>query len=128
MNGDVKGNTIIGCLGTLLLGFVLAVCLGGRYGCAHVQQSEGFRDGTVRKVSETGVIFKTTEVEMVGATTDVNVMTAGTFGYSVTDPAVVQKLQSLPPGKKVRLHYRKMLTTWPTRGETAFFITRVEEL
>jgi len=114
-----------------------AVCLpllfGGCYAVSNVKTSDGYRDSTVRKLSETGVIWKTHEVETLGdgvrlKTDGSSQVSPETFTYTVRDPAVLEQLRALPPGRRVRVHYEKYLIPWPSRGETSYFITRIEHL
>lgn len=130
MSTDAK----VGCVGVILLALMFPVCYGGCYGCSRIQTSDGYRDSTVRKLSETGVLWKTWEVETLGdgvrTTTGDNGTTLSpeTFRYSVSDPAVLAKLRDLPPGKRIRIHYRKMWATWQPSGETPYFITKIDDL
>ena len=126
MHDDVK----LGCVGVIICAFLMPFIFGGCYGCSKVQTSDGFRDSTVRKISESGVVFRTWEVEGLGDGLRMsdNRMSPETFQYSVSDPAVVKQLQSLPPGKRVRIHYRKMLAAWVPSGESQYFIAGIDEL
>lgn len=114
---------------------VLALPFGGCYAASGLVTGEGYRDSTVRKLSHTGVFFKTWEAESLGdgfrARSDsggATVVGPETFAYTVRDPAVIEQLQSLAPGQRVRIYYRSYLSTWRPRGETAYEITRVELL
>jgi hypothetical protein len=124
----------IGCGAVLGVALLLPTCFAGCYGCSKVEVSDGYRDSTVRKVSQTGVFWKTWEVEALGdgmraVNTDKGAtLTPETFRYTVSDPDVLAHIQNLPPGKKVRVHYRKYLGAWAPNGETQFFITRVEDI
>jgi hypothetical protein len=127
---ETKELGLIGCALALFTAFLFSVCFGGCYGCSRVQVADGYRDSTVRKLSETGVLWKTWEVESIGdgiRSTD-GKLAPETFRYSVTDPAVIEQLKTLPPGKRVRLHYRKQAATWSPTGEARYFITRIEDL
>lgn len=130
INDEFKGPCCVFALLLLVMPFVL----GGCYGCSKVQVADGYRDSTVRKLSETGLIWKTWEVETLGdgmrATTQDNKTTLSpeTFQYTVTDPKVVEQLRDLAPGKRVRVHYRKNLTVWSPNGESRYFITGIEDL
>ena len=131
----VDGEAVAGCCLIGALAMLFPLCFGGCYGCSKVQVSDGYRDSTVRKVSHTGVFWKTWEVEALGdgmrAATDKNgavTMSPETFQYTVSDPAVLDKLRDLPPTKRVRVHYRKMLAAWEPNGESRYFITNVEDL
>lgn len=126
----MKSEERAGCIGAVLFALLLPACFGGCYGCSKVQVADGFRDSTVRKVSESGVIWKTWEVEGLG---DGFRLTDGkaspeTFTYTVSDPAVLAKLRDLPPNKRVRVHYRKFLAAWQPNGETRYFVTGVENI
>lgn len=125
----------IGC-GCFIV-FVLAMpfFMAGCFVLKDVQTSDGYRDGTIRKLSKSGIVWKTWEVEMLG---DGFRMTSGgkgtpsvaapeTFNYTVRDPEIVKALQDVRAGCKVRLHYRKHLTRWLPQGETSFVVTSVEK-
>lgn len=125
-------TSAIGCIVTLAAVGLLCLCFGGCYGCSRVQVADGYRDSTVRKLSYTGVLWKTWEVESLGDglwhTADGKSMSPETFTYTVRDPAVLERLQTLPPGKRVRLHYQKFFAAWPPNGESRYFITAIEDL
>lgn len=123
---------VFGCILSIVLLF--SGCVGGCYVLSNVNMSEGYRDGTVRKLSCTGLVWKTWEIEMLGdgmrvvGGENTGRVYLETFQYTVTDPAVVSELEKIPPGQKVRLHYRKQGAAWVSRGETPYFVTRVELL
>ncbi len=133
MSSDSPPNWFMGCFITILTALCFGACFGGCYGCSRIEVADGFRDSTVRKVSETGVLWKTWEVETLGdgfrGTSGENGTTISpeTFRYSVSDSELVKRLQLLPPGKRVRIHYRKFLVEWAPRGESRYFITSVED-
>lgn len=110
-----------------LIGRVVAFCLllvPGCYYGAKYEVSEGQIDGTLRKVSNTGVFWKTWEVK-INAGTEV----APTWhDYTVSDPEVVKKVRALPIGQRVRFSYRKYLCIWIPNGETGYRIVDVEVL
>ncbi len=97
-----------------------------------IHVADGWRDSTIRKVSETGMIWKTWEVESLGdgmrATDKGASVSPETFRYTVTDPTILARVQSLPSGKRVRIHYRKQFSQWAPSGESSYFITGIEEL
>lgn len=124
-----------GCaLAGIVLALLVAIGLPVKYALSNLETSSGYRDSTVRKFSQSGWLFKTYEVEALGD--GMRLKTSGnaaraepeTFTYSVSDPAIVEKLQKLPPAKRVRIKYKKYATSWFTKGETSFFITDVETL
>lgn len=129
MDQDTK-TAVGGCLlAVLLMPFMFCGC----YGCSKIELGEGYRDGTIRKLSHTGWIWKTWECEMLGdgmrLTSDEHGtrVSPETFQYTV-DPAAVEAIQAIPPAKRVRLHYRRHGAAWRPNGETAYFVTKVERL
>jgi hypothetical protein len=129
-NGDAAaGCCVIGLL-LLALPFTLAGC----WGCSKLEFGDGYRDGTIRKLSRTGLFFKTWECEVLGDgvrfLSSRNGVGGGpeTFQFTVDDPAVVAAVRDLPPGVRVRVHYRKLGAAWRPSGETRYRITAVERL
>lgn len=132
--GQVSVELLGGCVWTAVAFVALSVGFGGCYGCSHVKVADGYRDSTVRKMSETGLFFPTWEVEGLGDGIG-RMQPDKTFGpevFKYTVPAtnveVIEKLKAIPPDRRVRIHYRKMMTAWSPKGESKYFITRVEEL
>lgn len=129
-----QSDVRLACISAVAAPVLLGLCFAGCYGCSRVPVSDGYRDGTVRKVSQTGVIWKTWEVEMLGdglrgaSAQGGGTISPETFNYSVSDNAVVETLQKLKPGQRVRLHYRKNLSQWSPSGETPYFVTAIDEL
>jgi hypothetical protein len=130
MSDDAK---TVGCL--FMAGvLILPVCFGGCYGLSKVDYSDGYRDGTIQKVSNKGVMFKTDEAEMIlgGMTADGDGATATfnreKFFFTIADKEVLKQIEALPPGSKVRLHYRQSLTYWKPSGSSDYFATKVESL
>jgi hypothetical protein len=94
---------------------------------------EGVRAGIVLRISKKGMVFKTYEGQL-------NTQTFGSlkgvspimesFDFSVSDDEqVVRDLEAVSlSGERVNLHYVKRYTTFPWRGDTKYFITRVERL
>lgn len=126
MSDDAKfgtGAVIVGILGCFLL------CGGCNY-LKTVQVSEGFRDGTIQKFSHKGIIWKTWEGEMAqdGIKQKGENGVTSVWEFSVTDPKIVEEIQKLPSGTKVRLHYVQfMAATW-SEGSTSYRVTKVELL
>jgi hypothetical protein len=94
---------------------------------------EGVRAGIVLRVSKKGIIFKTYEGQLntqtFGSLKGVSpIMEA--FDFSVTDDEqVVNDLEAVAlSGERVNLHYIKRYTRFPWRGDTKYFITKVERL
>lgn len=113
---------------------VWAVIVGGFYIGSRIPCGDGYRDSTVRRVAQKGVVFKTWEVETLGdgltATTVDKTTTVSpeTFGYTVDNPEVLETIKNLPAGRRVRIHYRQNLAVWFPKGESRYFITKVEIL
>jgi hypothetical protein len=95
---------------------------------------EGVRAGTVLRISKKGMIFKTYEgqlnVQTFGAFKGANpIMEAFDFSVSPTDEQVIKDLQTVAlSGERVNLHYVSRYVTFPWRGDTKYFITKVERL
>jgi hypothetical protein len=131
-----NSNANIGCVvvSFFLLSLLSFVIFGGCYGLSCATYSEGYRDGTIQKVSDSGIIFKTTESEMVlGGMVMEEGNASGTFNrekfyFTVSDPEVKNQIVQLKTGQKVRLHYVQTLVHWHPRGNTCYFATSVEIL
>lgn len=95
---------------------------------------EGVRAGTVLRISKKGMIFKTYEgqlnVQTFGAIKGTNpIMEAFNFSVSSLDTAVINDLQEVSlSGERVNLHYVARYTAFPWRGDTKYFITKVERV
>lgn len=93
----------------------------------------GLMAGKVLRISEKGMIFKTFEgkitLETFGALKGVSPI-AETFDFSVekSEKEVIEELQKVSlTGNRVNLHFVKRYMRFPWRGETKYFITRVEK-
>ncbi len=95
---------------------------------------EGVRAGTVLRISKKGMIFKTFEgqlnVQTFGAIKGANpIMEAFDFSVSATDKEVIDALQEVGlSGERVNLHYKARYVVFPWRGDTKYFITKVDRL
>lgn len=95
---------------------------------------EGVRAGTVLRISKKGMIFKTYEgqlnVQTFGAIKGANpIMEAFDFSVSAADEDVVKTLQEVSlSGERVNLHYVARYAAFPWRGDTKYFITKVERV
>jgi hypothetical protein len=92
----------------------------------------GVMAGRVLRVTQKGVLFKTYEgklsLESFGALKNVSPI-AETFDFSVEkgETAVISELQEVAlTGERVNLHFKKRYLKFPWRGETRYFVTRVE--
>jgi hypothetical protein len=95
---------------------------------------EGVRAGTVLRISKKGMLFKTYEgqlnLQTFGALRGANpIMESFDFSVEPGDEQVIQELQAVAlSGERVNLHYVKRYATFPWRGDTKYFITKVERL
>ena len=110
----------------LLCGFGLAYYLFGNY-------SDGYRAGTVMKLSRKGLLFKTYEGElnlglvMNNEGTPVSVSNIWPFTVGAGDTAAIQKLDTaMMTGKRAKLHYREKFVKVPWRGDTKYMVYKVE--
>lgn len=93
---------------------------------------EGVRAGTVLRVSKKGVMFKTYEgqlnLETFGALRGAHPISEA-FDFSVegNEKQVLEELEKVAlSGERVNLHYIKRYLTFPWRGDTKYFIVKVE--
>ncbi len=93
---------------------------------------EGIRAGNVLRISKKGMLFKTYEgqlnLQTFGALKGTSPMMES-FDFSVesSNEQVIRDLQEVAlSGERVNLHYIKRYKIFPWRGDTKYFITRVE--
>jgi hypothetical protein len=95
---------------------------------------EGVRAGTVLRVSKKGIVFKTFEgqlnLDTFGALRGANpIMEAFDFSVEGSEKDVLKDLEEVAlTGERVNLHYVKRYLTFPWRGDTKYFIVKVERL
>lgn len=94
----------------------------------------GVMAGKVLRISEKGMLFKTHEgklsLESFGALKGVSPV-AETFDFSVeaSEQEVIQQLTEVAlSGERVNLHFKKRYMRFPWRGDTKYFIVKVERL
>jgi hypothetical protein len=92
----------------------------------------GVMAGKVLRITEKGIIFKTYEgklnLETFGALKGASPI-AESFNFSVEkdEAEVIEQLQEVSlSGERVNLHFKKRYLAFPWRGETKYFITKVE--
>jgi len=92
----------------------------------------GVMAGKVLRITEKGVLFKTYEgklnLESFGALKGTSPI-AETFDFSVEikQQEVIKDLQEVAlSGERVNLHFVKRYITFPWRGDTKYFIEKVE--
>ncbi|MFM7194521.1 MAG: 6-phosphogluconate dehydrogenase [Bacteroidota bacterium] len=94
--------------------------------------SEGVRSGIVVKVSKKGYLFKTVEgqlnIQTLGAVKGASPLNES-FEFSVGsgDEEVFRELEAVSlSGERVSLHYIERFAIFPWRGETKYFVQKVE--
>jgi hypothetical protein len=94
---------------------------------------EGVRAGTVLRISKKGILFKTYEgqlnLQTFGALKGSPSPIMESFDFSVesSDEQVIKDLESVAlSGERVNLRYIKRYSIFPWRGDTKYFITKVE--
>ncbi|MEY3404739.1 MAG: hypothetical protein RL161_169 [Bacteroidota bacterium] len=94
--------------------------------------SEGVRSGTVVKISRKGYVFKTYEGQLsllpYGAVKSQD-RVIESFEFSVADKEafVIQELEAASlSGERVSLHYIERYAQFPWRGDTKYFVVKVE--
>lgn len=93
---------------------------------------EGVRAGTILRISRKGMIFKTYEgqlnLQTFGALKGVNpIMESFDFSVESSETSVIKDLEEAAlSGERVNLHYIKRYKAFPWRGDTKYFITKVE--
>ena len=113
----VIGITI---LGVLILGYVMF----GSY-------SSGTRAGTVVKLSHRGVLFKTYEgqLNLGGFSGETGSPASSLWDFSVDGgkTEVIQQLEDASlNGKRVKLYYKEKFYQFSWRGDTKYFVYKVE--
>jgi hypothetical protein len=95
---------------------------------------EGVRAGNVLRLSKKGMLFKTYEgqlnLQTFGALKGANpIMEAFDFSVEADEEQVLKDLEAVAlSGERVNLHYIKRYSTFPWRGDTKYFVTKVERL
>lgn len=95
---------------------------------------EGVMAGKVLRVSQKGMMFKTYEgkinLETFGALRGASPI-AESFDFSIykSDTDIIKELETVSlSGERVNLYFVKHYMTFPWRGDTKYFVTRVERL
>ena len=107
----------------LLIGFLLFVVFG--------HFSEGYRGGTLIKLSKKGVVFKTVEGQLnVGTFLDngTNKPLSPIWDFSVKKEQMLfdSLNKAILTNQRVKLHYNEMFVKLPWRGETLYIVDEVE--
>ena len=95
--------------------------------------SDGYRAGTVMKISRKGLLIKTYEGELnlgMGihdGGSSVAVSNVWYFSVSSSDTACLAGLDSaMLSGRRAKLHYREKFVAVPWRGDTKYQVYKVE--
>jgi len=95
---------------------------------------DGVMAGKVLRISEKGVMFKTFEgkinLETFGALKGTSPI-AESFDFSVekNEQDLIKELETVAlSGERVNLYFVKRYVTFPWRGDTKYFATRIERL
>ncbi|MEJ1239153.1 hypothetical protein WBG78_13540 [Chryseolinea sp. T2] len=95
---------------------------------------DGVMAGKILRVSEKGMMFKTYEgkinLETFGALREASPI-AESFDFSIekSDEALIAELKKVSlTGERVNLYFVKRYMTFPWRGDTKYFATKVERL
>ncbi len=101
----------------------------------YMSYSEGVRAGVVLKVSKRGAVFKTYEGQLdimsFGAIKKADNQLTQTFEFSMykSDQELIHNLEQVAlSGERVNLYYEEKYAMLPWRGETKYFVTKVERL
>lgn len=113
----------------LITVFLLAVTLKILFGSVFVF-SDGDRTGYIYKFSRKGVIFKTHEgILKTGFVNMANPITPNEeWTFSVADEEVAKKIRSMDQRSMVKLYYKEYFTRLFWRGDTKYFVYKVEVL
>ena len=112
----------------------LVVLVGGLSFLYWGTYEDGVMAGKVLRISEKGVMFKTYEgkinLETFGALKGTSPI-AESFDFSVekSDQDLIKELETVAlSGERVNLYFVKRYITFPWRGDTKYFATRIERL
>jgi hypothetical protein len=93
--------------------------------------SEGNRTGRLMKFSKKGYFFKTYEgtLDLANISRNQNGVIASTWDFSViaeSDEVAQQIDKAMTENKYVKLHYEEKYFQFSWRGDTKYFVTKVE--
>lgn len=121
-------------IGILLVAVLLGLVGGGYY--MFGDYSDGYRIGTVLKFSRKGIAFKTYEGQLdLGTfdfpTTPGDARQGRIWDFSVDgqDKEVIEAIEAASErNAKVKLYYHEKFVQMDWRGETTYFVYKVEEI
>lgn len=92
--------------------------------------SDGVRSGIIMKISKKGVVFKTHEgqLNVGGFDQSADEGMSNVWDFSVTDEEVLEDLKkAMGSSERVNLYYKEKYIQLPWRGDTKYFVYKVEE-
>ena len=96
--------------------------------------SDGYRVGTVIKLSKKGYVFKTYEGQLnleffPSSTSTTPGISQNIWEFSVSDANVARDIEkAVDHGGKVKLYYDEKYYRLPWKGETKYIVTKTEEI
>jgi hypothetical protein len=120
-----------------IIGIIIVVVVGGASLFSFYYwgvYDEGVRAGIVLRISKKGIVFKTYEgqlnLETFGALKGASpIMESFNFSVEKNDETTIKDLEAVSlSGERVNLHYIKRYKIFPWRGDTKYFVTRVERI
>lgn len=117
----------------LISAFIVVLVLAGLGYYLFGNYSDGYRAGTVIKLSNKGLVFKTYEGDlnlgmvMNESENPVSVSNIWPFSVSASDKEVLDQLEAaMMSGRRAKLHYREKFLAVPWRGDTKYIVYKVE--
>lgn len=116
----------------IIILLVFVVALVAAFFFINASFSDGFRAGTMVKISKKGYVYKTIEGELNLGNyfTEKGSPSTSIWNFSVDAGAdsVMQKLENaVLTGKRVKLHYEERYVQFSWRGDTKYFVYKVVE-
>jgi len=128
--GEVGKKAWRGTKRVLLFALILGVIVGAGYVWFNYSMtySDGVSTGNLVKITKKGYIFKTYEgLQDVGGirANQQGTVISNMWEFSVIEDDVYQQLQNLQ-NNKVKLYYKQTRKAFPWRGNTNYFVYKVE--
>lgn len=135
-----RGNTFMRKMKRFFLGmiaFVIIIAVATVAFLMVASYGDGYRVGTILKMSRKGVIFKTWEGELTQGFLESGQADAGAGGVATRvwyftvdgDPGVLSQIDhAIQTNKKVKLFYKEKYTLLPWMGDTRQIVFKVEEV
>lgn len=114
-----------------VLAVILLIALGVVAFFLFADYSDGVRTGAIMKMSKKGVLFKTNEgqLNIGGMDQSDGSSLSNVWYFSVTDQEVINEINhAIDSSQRVKLFYKEKYVVLPWRGDTKYFVYKVEEL